>query len=738
MLPSPRTLPALFALNAALFAAVPSVHAADASAARPARAEPQLITISTAKSALALSAANDGRVYQLSYGQPRQRTAPRGGAREDEFHPPAGNGYILEPALQAVHADGNTSTDLVYVSHESAPDPKDANVTVTRIKLRDPVYPFFVTLGFRAFRDQDVIEQWAEISHEEDGAVTLGRFASSAPVIKAESYWLTQFQGNYMREAELVEEKLTPGIKVLDSKIAIRAHQMRNPSFLIALDGPAREDGGEVYGGTLAWSGSFQFAFDIDWNNRLRALAGINPYLSEYKLARGKTFVTPSMLWTYSAEGKGQVSRNFHRWARSYGIRDGEKPRPVLLNNWEATHMDFDEAKIVSLFDGAKELGVDLFLLDDGWFGNKHPRDNDRAGLGDWQVNVKKLPHGLSYLAEQAKQRGVEFGIWIEPEMVNPASELFEKHPDWVLAPPKRELHTGRNVRNQLILDLTRPEVKAHVLKVIDDTLAPNPGISYVKWDANRYVTQAGSSYLAADQQQHVTIDYQWALYDTMRHMAEKYPNVMAMVCAGGSGRVDYGSLKYFHSFWPSDNTDPVQRIYIQWGFNHIFPAASISAHATDMGKKPLKLAIDVAMMGAFGVDSDVSNWTAKDRETVAAAVKLYHERVRDVVMQGDLYRLESPYEDPHAALNYVLPDRSRAIAFVFRMRETATQPIRPRGLDPAKSYRVREINLAPGANSRLNLNNRVVDGSSLMLDGFTAPLRRPLESSVIEFVAEP
>lgn len=407
--------------------------------------------------------------------------------------------------------------------------------------------------------------------------------------------------------------------------------------------------------------------------------------------------------------------------------------------------MDFDEAKIVSLFDGAKELGVDLFLLDDGWFGNKHPRDNDRAGLGDWEVNRKKLPRGLSYLATEAANRGFEFGIWIEPEMVNPASELFEQHPDWVIRPAKRELHSGRNVRNQLILDLTRPEVQAHVRKVIDGTLAPNPGITYVKWDANRYVTQAGSPYLPADQQQNVTIDYQWALYDSMRHMAEKYPNVMAMVCAGGSGRVDYGSLRYFHSFWPSDNTDPVQRIYIQWGFGHFFPASTISAHATDMGKKPLKLAIDVAMTGAFGVDSDISNWTPADRKTVAAAVKLYKEKIRDLIMQGDLYRLQSPYDSPQAALSYVAPDRDRAVVFVYRLRESVASAVKPRGLDPAKRYRVREINLptttrADGtvveATSRLG-NNMVMDGAALMEEGFSAPLRRPLESAVIELTAE-
>jgi alpha-galactosidase len=700
-------------------------------------AEPQLITISTEKSALRLLAAKDGRIYQLGYGSPKT-SAPslsRTPAREDELHPPAGNGYLLEPALQVVHADGNTSTELAYVSHEVAADSRDANINLTRIKLRDPAYPLFVTLCFRAHRSENVIEQWMEISHEESSPIVLARFASAAPVLKADTYWLTQFQGNYMREAELSEERLTPGVKILDSKIGVRAHQMRNPSFLLSLDGPAHEDTGEVIGGTLAWSGNFQFAFDLDWNNRLRALCGINPFASEYRLPKGKTFVTPAMLLTWSDEGKGQVSRNFHRWAKRYGIREGAKPRPVLLNNWEATGMTFDEAKIVSLFDGAKELNVDLFLLDDGWFGNKHPRNNDRAGLGDWQVDAKKLPQGLSYLAREAAGRGTGFGIWIEPEMVNPASELFEQHPDWVIRQPKRELTFGRN---QLILDLTRPEVKAHVLKVIDDTLAPNPGITYVKWDCNRYVTQPGSTYLPSTEQSHLLIDYQWALYDTMKHMADRYPNVMAMVCAGGSGRVDYGALKYFHSFWPSDNTDPLQRVFIQWGFGHIFPASTISAHVTDMGDKPLKFAIDVALSGAFGIDRDVARWTPDERKTVAAAVKLYKERLRELVSQGDLYRLQSPYEKPQAALSYVSADRAHAVVFIYRLSETTFPSVKPRGLDPAKRYRVREINLAPEKKSRLSIHDQIVTGADLMADGFSAPLRRSLESAVIEITAEP
>ncbi|RPI25272.1 MAG: alpha-galactosidase [Acidobacteria bacterium] len=721
----------LFSLAAvidfALLAA--SLTAVSAQPVRP------VITIKTEHVGMTLAVGADGRLYQAGFGPAESSFRVPGGspAREVEAYPPYGNGQITEPSLKVIHTDGNTSTDLLYVSHRAV-ESEEGRVE-TRIELRDGHYPLRVTLCFRAYSSEDVIEQWIEIQHQEEKPIVLERFGSSSPVFQASGYWLTQLEGNYMREAHLVEERLTPGIKVLDSKLGIRAHQMRNPSFILAIDEPAREESGAVFGASLAWSGSFQFAFDVDWNNRLRAVCGINPLGASYRLDPRTVFHTPSMLWTFSSQGgKGGVTRNFHSWARKYGIRDGSAPRPILLNNWEATYFDFDEAKIVSLFDGARDLGIELFLLDDGWFGNKHPRDNDRAGLGDWQVNEKKLPRGLGYLAAEAEKRGIRFGIWIEPEMVNPASELFEKHPDWVITQAHREPLYGRN---QMILDLTRPEVQTHVRKVIDDTFGPNPGIRYTKWDCNRYVTQPGSSYLSPERQENLLVDYQWALYDAMKYMAERYPGVISMVCSGGSGRVDYGALKYFHGFWPSDNTDPVQRVFIQWGFSHFFPAAAISAHVTDMGRRPAKFAVDVALSGAFGIDRDVSKMSAEEKKTVIAGARLYKERLRPLVLGGDLYRLQSPYERPQAALSYVSPDRTRAVVFIYRLGEEAFPPVKPRGLDPAKKYRVREINLPEGARSRLSINDQVVDGATLMEHGFAAPLRRAVESAVIELTEE-
>jgi alpha-galactosidase len=552
-------------------------------------------------------------------------------------------------------------------------------------------------------------------------------------VPKAEHYWLTQFHGDWAQEAQWMEEPLSSGIKVLDSKIGVRADQFRTPSFLVALDEPAKEESGTVIGGSLEWSGSFQFALEVDVKNRLRALAGINPFNSQYNLVAGHKFSTPPMLWTWSDHGKGQVSRNFHRWARRYGLRDGTKPRPVLLNNWEATGFKFDESRIVALFDAAREVGAETFLLDDGWFGNRHPRNDDHAGLGDWQVNTNKLPHGLSYLAGEAKKRGIDFGIWLEPEMVNPASDLFEQHPDWAIGQRHREPILGRNQR---VLDLSRPEVLEFTWKVIRDTLDPNPGISYVKWDCNCYVTQPGSSGLGPADQTHLLIDYQHSLYEVMGRFATNYPQVMRMLCSGGAGRLDYGALKYFHSFWPSDNTDPARRVFIQWGFSHFFPPQSMAAHVTRMGKCPIKFALDVAMSGALGLDLDVAKLSPQERNQIADGVALYKADLRDLISQGDLYRLESPHAGPRAALEIVSPERSRAVLFVYQLKAGPGQPLRLAGLDPKRKYRIREVNLPQGSLSELSANNKVLEEATLA-SGLAVPLEREYTSAVVELTAE-
>lgn len=697
-------------------------------AAGPARAQtpaasgeanPEL-TIRTAHFSLEFRVGHDGRLYQRMVGAPESGKDP---ARETEAYPQAGDGYFFEPALEATHADGNTSTDLQFqnVTRTNDTDGRE----VVRIELRDPAYPFQTALCFRAYPEQDVIQQWAEIRHEESGPVTLDRMASTALLLPTNTY-LTHFYGNWANEMHEATELLTPGIKILDSKLGVRAHQFGNPNFILSLGGPPTETEGRVLAGSLEWSGSFQCAFDNE-DGRLRALCGVNPFASSYHLEPNETFTTPVMIWLWSAHGLGEMSRKFHDWARSYGIRDGHTPRTVLLNNWEATGFDFDFNRIEGLFAPAKEIGAELFLLDDGWFGNKYPRVNDHAGLGDWQPNRQRLPDGLAPLAAAAVEHGLRFGIWMEPEMVNPKSELFDAHPDWVIRQPKREMELQRN---QMVIDLTRPEAQQFEWSAISNILS-TPNITYAKWDCNRYLTQPGSSYLAPDRQSHLWIDYVRALYAMMDKTARTFPNTELMLCSGGGGRVDYGALHYFHEFWPSDNTDPVRRVEMQWNYSYFFPVMALCSHVTHWGNRPMHFACTVAMSARFGMDLDLTKLSPQDKAICAGAITAY-KRIRDVTHLGDLYRLENPHGAPRGTLNFVAPDKTRAVAFVFQLQDGTPDPVRPQGLDPARSYTIHELNPAPGR-APLPQEGKTMTGRELMRDGVIPSCHNALEACAIE-----
>jgi len=421
------------------------------------------------------------------------------------------------------------------------------------------------------------------------------------------------------------------------------------------------------------------------------------------------------------------MSRKFHRWARDFGMRDGHKTRAVLLNNWEATGFDFDFNRIVGLFAPAKEIGTELFLLDDGWFGNKYPRIDDHAGLGDWQPNRKRLPNGLAPLAAESVKHGLRFGIWMEPEMVNPKSELFEKHPDWVIRQPKRELELQRN---QLVLDLTRPAVQKFEWDTIKGILSV-PDITYAKWDCNRYLTQPGSSYLRPERQSHLWIDYVRALYALMDKTAKTFPDTELMLCSGGGGRADYGALKYFHEFWPSDNTDPVARVPMQWDYSWFFPPMAIASHVTHWGNRPMHFACSVAMSARFGMDLDLTKLPAQDKEICASAISAY-KQIREVTQLGDLYRLEDPHTGHRGSVNFVSPDRLRCVLFAFQLKDGPISPVRPQGLDPARRYTVHELNRAPGR-AAIEQEAKTFSGEELMRDGIAPSCSKPLEASVID-----
>lgn len=641
-----------------------------------------------------------------------------------------GTDNLFEPAIRMTHNDGNPSLELKYISHNA--ETPDANTTLTNIVLKDPQYPVEVTLHIKSFYAEDVIEQWVEIVQKEAKPLTIYNYASSMLNFDANEYWLTQFHGDWAEEMKMQESELTSGIKIIDSKLGTRAHMYQTPVFFLSLNGKSDENNGDLIAGTLGWSGNFQFVFEVDEKGSLRVISGINPFASEYTLQPGKPFKTPSFIFTYSDHGKGQASRNLQHWAANYGIMDGNKPRLTLLNNWETTFFDFNEPKLVGLLDDTKKMGLDLFLLDDGWFANKYPRNDDHAGLGDWQENKAKLPDGLGYLVKQADSKGVKFGIWIEPEMVNPKSELYEKHPDWILKLPNRP---ENYFRNQLVLDLTNPEVQEFVYNIIDQMLTKNPGLSFIKWDCNRMMTNAYSSYLK-DKQSHLYIDYVNNLYNLLERLRQKYPHFPMMLCSGGGGRVDYGALRYFTEFWPSDDTDPLERVYIQWGYSYFFPSFAVCNHITSWGKQSLKFKTDVAMMGKMGYDLKINDLTEKELKFSQDAI-LNYKRLSDVIWHGDLYRLISPYEENRAVLMYVNSSKNKAVLFAYTLNSRFNQTFNKvclQGLDPAKTYNLQEINAVPdGRPGPPKAGNQSYSGEYLMNIGINIGSGQPLSSAVYE-----
>lgn len=659
---------------------------------------------------------------------------------DDEIVLTFGTSYVHQPALRAVHADGNTSTELIFDRSESKR--LNENQVQTDIYLKDTYFPFFVKVSFKTYEKEDIIEQWTEYRHEEKKTVVLYDYASSCLSFKATDYYMTEFYGNWADEMHMMETKLTRGVKTVDSKLGVRSNQYVHGCFYLSLERPSAEENGSVIGGTLAWPGSFSFQFSIDNLEKLRVISGINSYAGQYLLEKGEILTTPSLLYTYSNNGKGTVSRRFHRWARQYGVYNGTKPHLTLMNNWEATYFDFNNEILSGIIDDAAEMGFDLFLLDDGWFGKKYPRNSDTAGLGDWDINREKLPDGLGYLVKECQKRDIKFGIWLEPEMVNPKSELYEKHPDWVITQPDRPLDLARN---QLVLDLCNPAVQDYVFQIVDKTMTETEGISYIKWDCNRFMTNSGSSYLPVNKQSHLWIEYVKGLMNVLKRVRAKYPDVTIMACSGGGGRIDYGTMPYFDEFWISDNTDALDRINIQWGASQFFPAICVASHVSVCPNHitgrtvPLKFRFDVATSAKLGMDLQPSQMTEDEKVFSKLALKDYND-VKKVVQFGDLYRLLSPYESNKVSIMYALEDKSHAVVYSYLLKKEIygnTQVLYLRGLDATKQYKLHELNKVPNRWSRFDsLEGKVFSGEYLMNHGISFYMSDEYESLVFEAVA--
>ena len=647
-----------------------------------------------------------------------------------DAYPAYGQNTPSEAALAMRHSDGNLSTELRAtgeVKHEAA---------ITRIPLKDPAYPITVNLCYMPRQEEDMIEVWTEIENGEQKPVTLTQFASICLPIRRGNVWLSHFYGSWANETRLVEEPILPGEKVIKNKDGTRNSHTDHAEVMFSLDGKGRENQGDVIGAALCYSGNYQLKVETDDTDLHYFFAGINPDNSEYHLKKGETFTTPKVALSFSQQGLSGVSRNFHKWGRKYMMMHGDKERKILLNSWEGVYFDINQQGMDQMMGDIASMGGELFVMDDGWFGVKYPRKTDNCALGDWEVDRQKLPEGIEGLLRDAKKHGIKFGIWIEPEMTNSVSELYEKHPDWIVKAPKRDAVLGRG-GTQLVLDLSNPKVQDFVFSVVDNLMTKYPEIDYIKWDANMAIMNHGSQYLTMNDQSHLYIEYHRGLQKTCERIRAKYPDLTIQACASGGGRANWGVMPWFDEFWVSDNTDALQRIYMQWGTSYFFPAIAMASHIsatpnhTVFRTTSLKYRIDVAMSGRLGMEIQPKNMSDDEKALCRQAIKEY-KQIRPTVQFGDLYRLVSPYDKLGlASLMYVDEAKTKSVFFWWKTESFQNEHL-PRvkmaGLDPAKRYKVHELNridLKP-----MDIEGKTFSGAYLMSHGLEMPYRNEPEWS--------
>ena len=658
-----------------------------------------------------------------------------------------GNGDFRSASLMLENGDGSMSCDMRYKNYTirdgkySLPglpavyaDNEEAQTL--EIVLEDPATGVEAMLLYGVLPELDIITRSVYIRNQSSEKIYVNKVMSAELDFLYGDYDLLTFYGRHAMERNLQRVPAAHGSQMIGSVRGTSSHQY-NPMMILA-EKDTTEDNGGCYAMSFVYSGNFQGEVLKDQYNQTRMLLGVQEECFRYPLEAGETFYAPEVILSYSDQGMHRHSQNLHSCIRHHICRGKYKTevRPVLVNSWEAAYFDFTGETLYNLAKEAKSLGIDMLVLDDGWFANKYPRSSDHQGLGDWEETAGKLPNGVGRLVEEAHKKGIKFGIWIEPEMVNPKSELYEKHKDWVIHLPNRDEYY---FRNQMVLDLSNPKVQDHVFGVVDNLMTKYPGIAFFKWDCNSPITNIYSVYLK-DKQSHLYIDYVRGLYKVLDRIKAKYPDLPMMLCAGGGGRSDYEALKYFTEFWPSDNTDPIERLFIQWGFSQVFPSKTLCAHVTTWNRGTgIKFRTDVAMMCKLGFDIKLDDMSQSDHLYCVQAVKNYN-RLKPVILDGDLYRLVSPYGSNHTSSMYVGKDKKTAVVFAFDILPRygeKTLPVRLQGLNSDQMYRVKEINMMSGSSSSLKDNGQLFSGEYLMNVGLNVFTTRQLNSRVIEIKAE-
>lgn len=702
----------------------------------PAIVKAEIVDISTPKTSLILDAEKGGGLRLLHYGNRMESTdiatLKDAGAINRNAYPVYGILPQGEAAMSVTHADGNMTTDVEVTGINTTTAPDGAKVTT--IAMRDKVYPFDLNINYRTYPGEDVIETWVDVTNNEKGTVRLNRFMSGYLPVRYGDVWLSQLYGSWANEGKLSQTPLNHGVRMIKNKDGVRNSHTSHAEIMLSLDGKPQENTGRTIGAALEYSGNYKLFIDTDDSDYHHFFAGINEENSAYNLKKGESFVTPPLALTYSEEGLSGVSRNFHRWGRNHRLHNGDKERSILLNSWEGVYFDIDEAGMANMMKDIADMGGELFVMDDGWFGAKYPRDNDSTSLGDWVVDTDKLPNGIQGLIDTAKANGVKFGIWIEPEMTNTVSELYEKHPEYIIKAANRPATQGRG-GTQLVLDLANPKVQDIVFTVVDTLMRKYPEIDYIKWDANAPIMDHGSQYLTADNQSHLYIDYHKGFETVLNRIRKAHPDVTIQACASGGGRANWGVLPWFDEFWTSDNNDALQRIYMQWGTSYFFPAIAMGSHISaspnhqTFRRIPVKFRADVAMSGRLGLELQPKNMTDEEKAIVKNAIADY-KKIRPIVQFGDIYRLVSPYDGKGiASLMYVNPDKNDAVFYWWKTETFMNQQL-PRvvmaGLDPDKTYTVHELNRID--NEPLSFEGKSFTGRYLMSNGLEIPLTHKVD----------
>jgi alpha-galactosidase len=602
-------------------------------------------------------------------------------------YPGWGAGLYVEPGLKVTYGDGNRDLVLRYTEHRI----EGNSLTVT---LKDIERSLFVQLRYTVYPQSGMICRESVIENRTDKALVVENAQSAAFYLpRGDGYRLRYLTGRWAGEWQLNTEPVHTGVKVLESRRGSTSHQT-NPWFALDRDSSSDPEHGAVWFGALAWSGSWRISVEQTPHQQVRVTGGFSPFDFGYSLAPGEKLSTPSFYAGYTDEGIAEASRILHRFERTEILPNGSgrKTRPVLYNSWEATEFNVDERGQISLAEKAASLGVERFVMDDGWFGQ---RNNDHAGLGDWYVNAKKFPNGLGPLIERVHQLGMDFGVWVEPEMVNPDSDLYRQHPDWAM---HFEGRPRTEARHQLLLNLARDDVRDYVFAWLDELLSKND-IAFLKWDYNRNWSEPGWPEVPVDQQKKIYVRYTQNLYDILDRLRKKHPRLEIESCSGGGGRVDLGILRRVEQVWTSDNTEAFDRLTIQQGFTYAHTPHVMMAWVTDVpnlnGRSvPLSYRFLVAMQGSLGIGANLAKWQQEDFQ-LARDMVTYYKSIRETVQNGALYRLTPPDDSNFKASQYVSPDRSQSVVFAYLHSQQfgrVLPALALRGLDEKSTYTVTRV----------------------------------------------